>query len=83
MRFISTAALAVAPIATVCAVLAAAALAQSTITAPSNTSRSGTQSVITHSRDSLQRRMPDGQQRSRRQRSLKNPNLRPSDHKAQ
>jgi hypothetical protein len=46
---------------------AGGALAENIFTAPSNTSRMGTQSVITHSRDSIQRETPSKQQHSRRQ----------------
>ncbi len=53
---------------TACVATIASALAQNTVTAPSNTSRSGVQSVITQTRDSLQRRKPTGQQPQLRQR---------------
>jgi len=69
-------------------VLAAGAIAkaQSPITAPTNNSERGLQSVITQSRDSLQRRMSTGKpqqqdQSVQQQHAVKKPDLQSSDQK--
>jgi hypothetical protein len=81
MRPVLTAALTLQMIVTASAVTATAALAQNTIMAPSNTSRSGVQSVITQNRDSFQRQILTGDQQPQRDRSTKkNRVVHSSDH---
>jgi hypothetical protein len=65
----------------VSALTAGIAQAQNPITAPSNSSRSGIQSVITQKRDELQRPVRPGQQRSQQhqQRAAKNSDVHSSD----
>jgi hypothetical protein len=69
MRLLLRAGLIVAAIVAAFAVTAATALAQNTVMAPSNTSRSGVQSVITQTRDSLQRQILAGEQQPQHHRS--------------
>jgi len=62
------------------------AMAQNPLTAPTNNSERGIQSVITQSRDSLQQRMSSGKpqqqnQELQRQHHIKKPDLSPSDQK--
>jgi hypothetical protein len=60
--------------------IAGIARAQNAITAPTNSSLSGIQSVITQKRDELQRPMGPSQQRSQHtQRAAKNPGVHSSD----
>jgi hypothetical protein len=60
--------------------LAGIAQAQNAITAPTNSSLSGIQSIITQKRDDLQRPMGTGQQRSQhQQRAAKSPGVHSSD----
>ena len=69
------------------ALTAVTAQAQNPITAPTTNSESGVQSVITQTRDSLQRRMstgkpqPQDQQPQQPQLPVKNPDPSSSDHK--
>jgi len=69
------------------ALAGASAQAQNPVTAPTTNSESGVQSVITQTRDSLQRRMstgkpqPQDQQPQQPQLPVKNPDPSSSDHK--
>ena len=75
--------LAVAFIVAAFAAAGAAALAQNVITAPSNTSRSGVQTVITQTRDAQQRRTATtGPQQSHHQPAAKDSAPNSSDRQA-